>query len=266
MFLDAIDRKIRQSFSDAAFQYDILTSLHKEIGRELSRKVIDNEQADYILDIGMGTGWLTNRLSFYLPESVIIGLDFASGMVNTAKKKWEEINVIQANAAVLPFKKNSFDMIVSNLAYQWIQDLDRTLRGNYAVLKDGGKIYLTLFGFNTFKELFHSLEQTKTNGRISVTPFRRLPAMHDVVQSLDAAGFKQVKSDYEIIKVHFPEMYSLVKWIKDIGANVLNHEVPVGKQWLERANCYYEDHYKDKFGINATFEVIWLEGTKEIDG
>ena len=30
--------KVRQAFTDAADQYDILTSLHKEIGRELVKK------------------------------------------------------------------------------------------------------------------------------------------------------------------------------------------------------------------------------------
>jgi malonyl-CoA O-methyltransferase len=263
MFLDAIDRKIRKSFSDASLQYDVLTSLHKEIGRELSRKVIDNEKADRVLDIGMGTGWLTNRLSFFLPESLLVGLDFAPGMVNTAKKKWEDLKVIQANANVLPFKTKSFDIIVSNLAYQWINDLNHTFCENYTVLKDDGKIYLTLFGFNTFKELFHSLEQTKSNARTPDVSFRRLPVMGDVARGLEHAGFKQVKSDYEIIKVHFLDMYGLIKWIKDIGANVLNTDVAVGKQWLERASRYYEGHYKDKFSIYATFEVIWIEGVKE---
>ncbi|MGE0268803.1 MAG: methyltransferase domain-containing protein [Candidatus Omnitrophota bacterium] len=264
MFLDAIDRKIRKSFSDAAFQYDLLSSLHKEIGRELSRKVIDNDQVAHILDIGMGTGWLTNRLSFFLPDSLIVGLDFAPGMVNTAKKKWEDIKVIQANAGVLPFKGKSFDLIVSNLAYQWIHDLDRTFRGNYEVLNDGGKIYLTAFGFNTFKELFHSFEQTRSGSRISGAAFRRLPSLDDMTRGIEKAGFKKIKSDYEIIKVHFPDMIGLIKWIKDIGANVLNHELIVRKQWLERAGRFYEENYKDRFSIYATFEVIWLEGVKEI--
>ncbi|MBP9855090.1 MAG: methyltransferase domain-containing protein [Candidatus Omnitrophica bacterium] len=261
MFLDALDRRIRKSFSDAALQYDVLSSLHKEIGRELSRKVIDNENVDHILDIGMGTGWLTNRLSFFLPDSLIVGLDFAPNMVNTAKKKWEDIKVIQANAGLLPFKKNSFDMIVSNLAYQWIQDLDFTFQENYQVLNDNGKIYLTLFGFNTFKELFDSFEQTKSS---TDTTFRRLYSMENITASIEKAGFNLVKSDYEIIKVHFPDMVGLMKWIKDIGANVLNNEMTIGKQWIERASRYYEEHYRDKFSIYATFEVIWIEGVKKI--
>ncbi len=69
MVFQIIDQKIRSAFSNAAVQYDALTSLHKEIGRELAKKVIDNEEADYILDVGMGTGWLTKKISFYFPDS-----------------------------------------------------------------------------------------------------------------------------------------------------------------------------------------------------
>ncbi len=55
---------------------------------------------------------------------------------------------------------------------------------------------------------------------------------------------------------------SLLKWNKEIGANVLNSPVVIGKEWLQRADQYYQAHFKDRFGVTATFQVIWLEGTK----
>ena len=81
-----IDQKIRKAFSDAAVQYDVLTGLHKEIGRELIHKVKERE-CQRILDVGMGTGWLTNRLTYFFPESNVVGIDFASGMIEMAKQK-----------------------------------------------------------------------------------------------------------------------------------------------------------------------------------
>ncbi len=259
MLLSAIDRRIRSSFSEAAIQYDVLTSLHKEIGRELSRKIIDNDNVDRILDVGMGTGWLTNRLSFFLPESQIVGVDFAPGMVEFARKKWEEIDVIQADAAHLPFRDQTFDMIISNLAYQWVRDLPATFRNNHQVLKPGGKIYLTLFGYNTFNELFKSLEATRDRQSNEDLGIGRLPELKQVEAALKASGFKSVSSDYEIIRVHFDSMMSLVRWIKNIGANVLKRNTFVGKQWLARAEKYYGENYRDKFGVSSTFEVLWLE-------
>ena len=98
MILDFIDQKIRKAFSDAAMQYDILAGLHKEIGRELIKKNISRENTNTILDVGMGTGWLTGKLSFYFPESKVVGIDFAPGMIKAAKDSEHTFTMIQADA------------------------------------------------------------------------------------------------------------------------------------------------------------------------
>lgn len=263
MILDMIGRKIRDSFSDSAQQYEALASLHKEIGRELSRKVIDNEGVESVLDIGMGTGWLTNRLGFYLPEAHIVGLDFASGMLEEAQKKWADFTVVQADARVMPFKNETFNVLLSNLAYQWIRDLPQAFSENNRILRHKGKMYITLFGHGTFQEMFTALEQTRLSGK-EHTVFRRLPKIEEVQREFEAVGFMDVQSSQEIIRVHFSDLMSLLKWNKEIGANVLNSPIVIGKEWLQRADQYYQTHFKDRFGVTATFEVIWLEGTKAL--
>ena len=70
----------------------------------------------------------------------------------------------------------------------------------------------------------------------------------------------QVKE--ERIKIRFPDMLALVKWIKDIGANVLERDIYIGKDWLAKASEYYDQHYRDRFGIYATFEVVWINAKK----
>lgn len=255
--LHLIDNKIRKAFSNAAFQYDILSSLHKEIGRELAKKVIDNDQCASILDIGMGTGWLTKKIAFYFPESRVIGIDFADGMVEYANKDRDGFDIIQADALKMPFQSESFDIIVSNLAFQWIADLPKAFSHCYNCLTDNGKIFITMFGYETFRELFESLE----NGKQSFS-IKRLEKKERVAEILEKSDFKNIHLDYERIKVHFPNMNDLVKWIKDIGANTLPKELYVGKELLAQANEYYDEHFRDRFGIYATFEVIWIEANK----
>ena len=260
MLLDFFDRKIRESFSRAAVEYDLLTGLHKEIGRELSRKVINHDHVDTILDIGMGTGWLTNRIRFFLPDSNVIGLDFAPGMTAVAKKKWEDLKIIQAHAARMPFPNDVTDIVISNLAYQWVEDLPGAFGEVYRVLKPGGKVFITLFGERTFYELFESLEKTKDGA--STGTIRRLAGKAAVQEALTYLGFKEIHLREEYIKAHFPNMFGLLKWIKHIGANVLPAKSPTGKNWLQRADHYYEEHFADRFGITTTFEVLWVEAVK----
>jgi len=264
MLLDFIDKKIRKAFSDAAYEYDLLTSLHKEIGRELIKKVIPLEANEFILDIGMGTGWLTSKLKFYFPESKIVGIDFADGMLEVAKTQYEDLQLVQANALNLPFKEDSFDLVVSNLSLQWASSLTNCFQSIHRSLKDKGQVHLTMFGQETFKELFISLEEAaRMRGASGTTAnIRRLYAKEEIKQTLRQAGFANIKVEHEIIKVHFADMVRLMKWIKDIGANSISKQMFVGKELLSLANEHYDKNFKDKFGITATFEVVWAQAQK----
>jgi len=259
MLLESLDKKIRSAFSNAALEYELLTSLHKEIGRELMKKVIDAPALDSILDIGTGTGWLTRRAKFYLPESLIVGMDLSEGMLKQAKQKDESQLLLQANAAKLPFKEASFDLIVSNLSLQWVRSLEHCFGGVHHCLKRGGKFLFTMFGHRTFEELFQSLNVARQELKGNSFDVERLKTLDQVNALLQQSDFKDIKLDYERIKVNFKDMASLVKWIKDIGANALPREVFVGKRLLEKASQHYEKNFKDKFGIYATFEVLWAQ-------
>jgi len=251
---------IRRAFSGAAMQYDVLTSMHKEIGRDLIKKVREREDCASILDIGMGTGWLTGRLAFYFPETRILGVDFASGMVRAAREQKEGFDIVQADALDLPFRAKSFDLIISNLAYQWVLDLKRSFECCHKILKDDGTLCFTMFGYETLSELFESLQSVR--GKAETLPLRRLPRLQETTEALYQAGFKNIESDYERITVHFTDMMAILRWLKGIGANRLQKDFFVGKDLLSKAGEYYLKQFKDPFGVRATFEVFWLKATK----
>jgi len=257
---DIFDQKIRKAFSESAVQYDVLAQLHREIGRELTAKLKEIEPSDVVLDIGMGTGWLTKRLKNYFPDSTVIGLDFATGMIEQARKQDSDFDIVQADARALPFKEDTMDIITSNLAYQWMDNLMQSFKCCYSHLKNGGTLCLTMFGRQTLDELFVAFEQCK-GGKKSL-PFRRLASRDDIKQAVMSAGFHNVSVDYEQIKVRFPDMLALIQWIKGIGANVNDKEIFIGKELLAKANDYYNGHFKDRLGIYATFEVVWVQANK----
>lgn len=258
--LSALDRKIRESFCEASVQYDVLASLHREIGRELTKKLKQIDNAQTILDVGMGTGWFTKRLKNFFSESTVVGMDFASGMIAQAQKQDSDFIIVQGNANALPFRNNSIDLITSNLAYQWIGDLSSGFKQCHNVLSSDGKLILTMFGYETLHELFDSLKKGLNDSK--QLPIVRLAKQDDIKDALNAAGFSNIHIDFEHIQVRFPDMMALIKWIKGIGANALKKDIFIGKDLLKKANDYYDAHYKDRLGIYATFEVIWIEVEK----
>jgi malonyl-CoA O-methyltransferase len=267
MLFDVIDKKIRKAFSDAAMHYDMLTGLHKEIGRELTKKIGDHGPCTAVLDIGMGTGWFTHRLTDIFPCAVVVGLDFASGMIASARKREGTYKIVQADAAYLPFKEGVFDIITSNLAYQWIEHLPRAFGLCHSRLNKNGILCFTMFGHHTFDELFTALEMcTQANGQGKDFAMRRLADKDQVAGALGEAGFKDAYLTAERIRVRFPDMMGLVKWVKDIGANSLPRDMYMGKDLLVRANDYYNTHFRDRLGVYATFEVIWVEARRCEEG
>lgn len=253
--IDLLDEKIQSKFSTSSLHYDALASLHREIGRELYGKMKDVKRCDVIADIGMGTGWMTNRLDLMFPDSRVIGVDFAEGMIDTARKRDGDFDILQADARQLPFKDMAADIIASNLAYQWMGDLNQTFAECARVLRPQGRLFMTMFGFNTFKELFESLDFAYGEGRV---PIERLYKEDNIRQALTHAQFTDYQVSTEIIKVRYPDLMSLIRWIKGIGANGLKKDIYIGKDFLRRVQDYYEKHFKDRLGIYSTFEVVWV--------
>ncbi len=249
-------QRVRKAFTDAADQYDILASLHREIGRELVKKNMRCD-ADRILDVGTGTGYLANKIKFFFPDALVVGLDIAEGMIEKAALTHEGIKWMQADGEALPFKDNSFDRIFSNLSYQWMADLPAALGHARRVLSEQGAMHGTLFGFRTCEELFSSLEAIHPELAV-----RRLVTVEDVRRTLRAVGFKNVHVDYELIKVQFADVWELLGWLKNIGANQLPRQGNVSKETLAKVGEHYRQHFPYGDGICASFEVIWFDAHK----
>src|SRR3989338_4271276 len=257
MILNAIDKRIRQAFSSAAMQYDVLSSLQREIGRELVNKIndvslhprgvintpgVEMENNAYILDVGMGTGWMTNRLANLFPDAKVIGIDSAVGMIQEARKKYAHLTSVNADARVLPFKSGQFDVVISNLAYQWVPDLTKAFAETHRLLQREGTLCLTMFGNGTLKELFASFEAAKDK-KIFV---HRLADRTAIEEALHNACFRAIHIETETIQVHFPDMLSLIKWLKDIGANILPKNGFIGKELMLEAGEYYRNNFSER--------------------
>ncbi|HPN88335.1 MAG TPA: methyltransferase domain-containing protein [Candidatus Omnitrophota bacterium] len=255
-----IDKTAQRKFSQAAFLYEELSPLHQTIGKELIDGVNRLDKPIYILDIGMGTGWLTEKISETFPQSYVVGIDFADGMVEAARQRNKKFSIIQGCAEKLPFQKESFDLIFSNLAYQWVRSLPLAFSCAKNILKSQGKMIFTMFGYQTFDELFMSFNNILSDRENCF--FERLPKEEEIKKALNEAHFKNIKMRTEQRQMIFPCMIDLIKWTKNIGANGLQRNFYVGKNLLDRAGEYYNNRFRNHKGVYATFEVIWIEAQK----
>ena len=258
--LKGITDKVRRSFSQAADRYDVLTSLHKEIGRELVKKIVRLD-AQKILDIGCGTGYVANKAKFFFPFSTVVGIDFSESMIAKAKELHEGIDIqwLCQDAHALDIKDKEADLILSNLAYQWFADLPRAFADAHRVLKDKGVMNVTLFGERTCTELFASIKAVLPDA-----PLGQLRTEQEIQEALIIAGFKSAQVETELIKVEFADVMELLTWLKAIGANQLsNQPVTFSRNKLASIQQHYRGHFPYHDGICASFEVIWVYAQKE---
>jgi malonyl-CoA O-methyltransferase len=256
-------RKVRKAFSSSARKYEALSGLQKEVGRRLLAHLTPQEKALSLLDLGAGTGWLTRHLKGMFPSGNIFVLDSAVGMAEQARKQDASWHVVAADALALPFRPAMFDLIISNLVYQWVADLSKAFRESAGCLRNGGTFCFSMFGQRTLEELFQSLAAVLATRPDRLVPgARRLPDFLSICDEVSRAGLMVVEKECRFIQVPFDDMLSLVQWLKDIGANALERDFYVGRKLLFKANEYYNRHFQKDGQVYATFEVIAVKATK----
>jgi SAM-dependent methyltransferase len=181
-------------------------------------------------------------------------------------------NVISNKTVVLDeehlsLAPESFDLITSNLAFHWINDVPGALAQIHTALKPEGMFIASLIGEQSLYELRSCLldaELTVTGG---ISP--RLSPTIDLLttsQLLQRAGFTLPVADKETITLLHGDMFSLMRDLRGMGqANAhtqrLRHFTRRGVL-LEAARLYQERFANAQGHIPATFDIIYMHGWK----
>src|SRR5919108_4264514 len=103
----------RVNYDTIAHLYDTQPYRDKTVDPELLAFLGQRGSADSlsILDIGCGTGnqLVANRA--VVPHARLVGLDRSLGMLRQAQPKATDIAWVRADAAMLPFRAESFDFV-----------------------------------------------------------------------------------------------------------------------------------------------------------
>jgi malonyl-CoA O-methyltransferase len=267
-------RAVRRSFGRAAGRYDEVAVLQREIGaRMLSRLDYVKLDPAAILDAGCGTGAAIGELQARYPQSRIVALDLALPMVEAARRRIGAGRSLyrrllgpltgRAHPApafvcgdinALPFAGVSFDLLWSNLALQWVNDLPRAFAEARRVLRVGGLLTFTTFGPDTLKELASAFRQVDGHTHVS-----RFVDMHDVGDMLVDAGFADPVIDMEFVTMTYETPAALLRELRALGATNATRGRSrglTGRRRMARAEAALERQRRDG-RIPATYEVIY---------
>ena len=172
---------------------------------------------------------------------------------------------VVADEEALPFRDAAFDLVVSALSLQFVNDLPGTLVQIRRVLKPDGLFLAALIGGDTLTELRQSFAaaESEIEGGVSprVAPFADL---RDLGALLQRAGFALPVTDVDRVTVRYDTAFALMHDLRRMGAtNALldRRRAPLKRATLMRMADFYAERFADADGrMRATFEIVWLSG------
>jgi SAM-dependent methyltransferase len=166
---------------------------------------------------------------------------------------------------VLQLQPESLDLIVSALAFQFVNDLPGVLAQIRRALKPDGLLLAAMIGGDTLTELRQSFAaaEAECEGGVSprVAPFADL---RDVGALLQRAGLALPVTDVDRVVVRYDSAFALMTDLRRMGAtNILieRRRTPTRRATMLRMAQIYRERFADADGrVRATFDVIWLSG------
>ncbi|KPP59144.1 hypothetical protein Z043_122967, partial [Scleropages formosus] len=183
-------------------------------------------------------------------------------------KKESEIptRCVLADEEFLPFRENTFDLVMSSLSLHWINDLPGALRQIHYVLKPDGVFIGAMVGGETLYELRCSLQlaELEREGGFAphVSPYT---AITDLGNLLGQAGFNMLTVDVDDIQVHYPGIFELMSDLQGMGESncAWNRKSMLHRDTMLAAAAIYKEMYGAKDGsVPATFEIFYMIGWK----
>jgi malonyl-CoA O-methyltransferase len=240
--------------------------VQRDVADRLMSILTTDRQPKRVLDIGCGTGYLTRRLAERWPQAWVEGVDFASGMIDQARRRVDRAGRPRFTLAdATTFEGTpphaSYDCLVSASSLQWMPPLGRTLGHVSRLVRPGGHFAFAVLLDETLREL-HASEAAVVPG---IPQAVALPSASEVGAGLAAGGFVCAESFVDDHIVHAPSAATLLRNLHDVGATgSLEPSRPHLTRRQMRLLCeHYDAHFRDPQGVVATYRVGFFRGVRD---
>ena len=236
--------KIHRNFNKAAIGYNDNALLQKTIAKKLVDLSFNYlSSAKTILDLGAGTGFIAENIFPFLNNNAkFFQLDIAYEMLKLSLSTQKNIFNINGDIENLPFKNQNFDLVISSMTLQWINNLENIFPQIIQLLKKDGVLAFALPVEDSLNELKQSCKAVNIN--LSINDFPKI----DLIKK----KFILVKT--EKIILYYNDLYQLLKSIKSIGGGYnFANKSNLTKRDFERINNFYLKN----FSLNSKIFCSW---------
>lgn len=260
--------RIAQAFGRAALQYDAVAKLQREVAEKLVKMEATKHSGDLnaktILDLGCGTGFVSDFLMQQNPGHTLVLADLSAAMCRSAQTKLfnkyalstDTFSFITADMDALPFAPESLDCVISSMSMQWSESTEALLAQLWSCLKPGGRVLFSTVGEATLKELSSAWQEV--DDYVHVNTFLSAAALRTMAEE---QHFRCEHMQSELREQGFNTVIELMKNLKTIGAHTVNAGLNHGL--TSRARLQALEHAYEKFRnqenlLPATWEIHYF--------
>jgi len=139
---------------DSSF-YDDKHSFVTKLGEGVL-EMLAPKPGERILDVGCGTGHLTNQIAEAGAD--VTGMDASAEMISTARAAYPALKFVVADAADFSFDR-PFDAVFSNAALHWVHRAEEAIVCMSRALESGGRFVVEFGGKGNVRRIYSTLEQ-----------------------------------------------------------------------------------------------------------
>jgi malonyl-CoA O-methyltransferase len=225
-------QSIEEGFSLSATTYDANANVQRFAADQLLQLIdlkTERSVSGTILELGCGTGYLSEKLLEYFPENSISLLDVSPAMIeNTYSRLTKHTGIVPSNAQFLVDdaetffhssirQDDSYALIASSFTFQWFRQPENTIGQLIAHLQDGGRLLFSTPIAGSFDE-WHSIVK-----RLDLKfTANELPKADDFVSIARHLNCKLEIHELQF-KEHFNHALAFFHSLKHLGANTSLH-------------------------------------------
>ena len=240
MEIKKIKDQARNNFSNAAESYAEHAGVQEEAA-EILVSMLPEQKAAAVLDIGSGTGFLTEKVVERLGAVEFTGVDFAEGMVKVCRQNWPQHKFVCEDAEKFD-PGAEYDAVVSNFTFQWLSDIPGAMRRFYGWVKKGG-----IFAFSA--PVKGSLKELK----LISGSFHDFPEESLLLRGMPGPEKLQIKE----MTAWYDSPLDAVRSIKNVGANYTAPEKERGRITRAGLNDYKKVHIGKDGKYPVTYRVLF---------
>jgi len=151
--------------------------------------LLDPQPHERVLDIGCGTGQLTEYINQQAWE--VVGIDQSDEMIAKARQNYPSLSFLVADACKMRFD-TPFDAIFSNAAFHWISDQESLIENMYQNLKSGGRMVVEFGSKGNVQIIVNAIRNQLSllgyHNEAERQPYY-FPSIGEYSQKLEANGF-----------------------------------------------------------------------------